>query len=260
MASFHTADGAELHFEDRGPRGTIPLLFVHGWQADSSVWAPIVERLSETHRTIAIDLRGSGDSRLAPGPYRVETFADDLSAMVAALDLDPLVAIGHSMGAAIAERFAIDRPDAIEGLILIAPVPPDAMPYSPKLDAMFRATIGNEANASAWLGKLLVAEPPRAILQLLRGAAARTPPAAALESYESWTTLAFGDEAATIDTPALVLAPAADRPMTPDVTRERVAEPLAGARLLIVEDAGHYAIVEQPAWIAEQIERFVEEL
>jgi pimeloyl-ACP methyl ester carboxylesterase len=97
-------------------------------------------------------------------------------------------------------------------------------------------------------------------LQLLRGAAARTPPAVALESYESWTTLAFADEAATIDTPALVLAPAADRPMTPDATRERVARPLVGSRMLIVEDAGHYAIVEQPAWIAEQIERFVEEL
>ena len=260
MASFHTTDGSELFYEDRGPRGSIPLLFVHGWRSDARAWDPIVERLARSYRTIAIDLRGFGDSRAAPGPYRVESFSDDLSALVAALDLDPLVAIGHSMGAAIVQRFAIDRPDAVEGIVLVAPVPADALLFPPKLDAMFRATIGSDPNTIAWLGKLTVAELAPATVRAMRAAAAQATPAAALESYESWTSLAFGDEAATIETRALVVAPAEDRPMTPALVRERVADPLAGSRFVVLEDAGHFAIVERPERIADEIAEFIEEL
>ncbi len=260
MPTFHTADGVELHYHERGPSGTIPLLFLHGWQADATVWDAIVDELANDYRTIAVDLRGFGESNAAPGPHRVETFADDISALVASLDLDPLVAVGHSMGAAIAMRFAIDRPDAIEGLVLVAPVPADALVFPPKLDAMFRATIGNDANAAAWLAKLTLAEPPPAVTGMLRAAASRAAVAAALESYESWTSLAFGDEAATIGTPTLVLAPIGDKLMTPELTRERVAAPIAGSRLIVVENASHYAIVEQPQRIAREIARFVGEL
>jgi pimeloyl-ACP methyl ester carboxylesterase len=95
---------------------------------------------------------------------------------------------------------------------------------------------------------------------MLRAAASRAAVAAALESYESWTSLAFGDEAATIATPTLVLAPIGDKLMTPELTRERVAAPIAGSRLIVVENASHYAIVEQPQRIAREIARFVGEL
>jgi pimeloyl-ACP methyl ester carboxylesterase len=223
VPSFHTSDGAELFYEERGPRGSIPVLFVHGWRGDANLWSSIIERLADSYRTIAVDLRGFGASNAAPGPYRVEAFADDLSA-------------------------------------LVAPVPATALLYPPKLDAMFRATIGNDANTIAWLGKLTVSELSSATVRAMRNAAALATPAAALESYESWTSLAFGDEAATIDTPTLVLAAQADRPMTPDVVRERVSGPIAGSRFVVLEDAGHYAIVERPERIADEIADFIEEL
>jgi pimeloyl-ACP methyl ester carboxylesterase len=260
VPSFHATDGAELFYEERGARGSIPILFVHGWRGDATLWTPIVDALAESYRTIAIDVRGFGASNAAPGPYRVETFADDLSALVAALDLDPLVAVGHSMGAAVAQRFAIDRPDAVEGLVLVAPVPATALAYPPKLDAMFRATIGNDANTIAWLAKLTVSELSPATVRAMRNAAALATPAAALESYESWTSLTFGDDAATIDTPTLVLAADGDRPMTPDLVRERVADRIAGSRFVVLEETGHYAIVERPERIADEISDFIEEL
>jgi pimeloyl-ACP methyl ester carboxylesterase len=238
----------------------MPLLFIHGWRSDAHAWDAVIAHLAQSYRTIAVHLRGFGDSHAAPGPYRVESFADDLSALVASLDLDPLIAIGHSMGAAVAERFAIDRPDAVEGLVLVAPVPATALVYPPKLDAMFRATIGSDANTIAWLGKLTVSELAPATVRSMRAAAAIATPAAALESYQSWTGLAFEDEAATIATPALVLAPEADRPMTPALVRERVAQPIAGSRFVVIEDAGHFAIVEQPERIANEISDFIEEL
>jgi pimeloyl-ACP methyl ester carboxylesterase len=260
MPTFTAADGAELTYTDFGPHGSIPLLFVHGWNGASAVWFPIMEILAERHRTIALDLRGFGESNEAPGPYRVETYADDLSALIASLDLDPLVAIGHSMGAAIAQRFAIDRPDAVEGLVLISPVPASGIAFPPKTDAFFRTIPGNPEIANAWLSKLTHREPSREVRAVMRAAAAAAPKHAALESYESWTGLHFEDEAATIVTPTLVIAPSEDRPMTPELVRERVVDVIEGSRLEIVAESSHYVPLEAPERIARSIERFVAEL
>jgi 3-oxoadipate enol-lactonase len=254
---FRTADGAELSYVDRGPRGDIALLFVHGWNGSADIWGPIMDVLSVRRRTIAIDVRGFGASHAAPGPYRVETFSDDLSSLIAYADLDPLVVVGHSMGAAIAQRFAIDRPDAVEGLVLIAPVPAGGMDFPPKVDAFFRSLPGNLEATNAWLAKLTIEEPPAGVRTIVRDAAALVKPSVALESYESWSRLNFADEAATIATPTLVIAPAEDRP---EFARERVAGLIQGSRLEILPKSAHYAPLEQPAAIARLIERFIEEL
>ena len=260
MPTFHAIDGAELHYSELGPGGGIPLLFVHGWLGDGGAWAAVAERLAKRHRTIVLDQRGFGASHAAPGPYRVETLADDLSALVAALDLDPLVAIGHSMGAAIVARFAVDRPDAVEGLVLVAPVPPRALPLAPPARQMFRDVAGDALKAAAWLGKLTYREPAREVVALMRGAAAAVSREVALESLESWTTLDFAGDVETIETPTLVLAPEFDRPMTPELARESVADLIAGSAFAIVPEAGHYAPLERPDFIADAIERFVTEL
>jgi pimeloyl-ACP methyl ester carboxylesterase len=255
--TFVAADGAELAYEERGPRGDIPLLFLHGWNANAKIWTRIVDRLAKRHRTISLDLRGFGASSAAPGPYNVETFSDDLSALILAADLDPLVVIGHSMGAAVAQRFAIDRPDAVEGLVLVAPVPAGGMEFPPKVDAFFRSLPGNPAATHAWLERLTYREAPPDVRALLREAAAAVAPEVALESYESWSKANFADEAATIATPTLVLAAAGDRP---EFARERVAELIPGSRYEIVAEAAHYAPVEVPEQIAGLIERFIANL
>ena len=212
------------------------------------------------HRTIALDLRGFGGSNTAPGPYNVDAFANDLSDVLAHLDLDPLVVIGHSMGAAVAQRFAIDRPEAVEGLVLVAPVPASGVKFPPRIEAMFRATAGNLENANAWLGKLVYREPPREVLASLRAAAAAVSAEVALESFDSWTTVSFEADARTIATPTLVVAAAEDRPMTPDFVRDRVADVIAGSRLEVVAEAGHYLPVDQPLRLAALIENFVASL
>jgi 3-oxoadipate enol-lactonase len=257
MPTFRTADGAELSYTDRGPRGDIAVLFVHGWNGSSEVWRPIMDALSTRRRTLAIDVRGFGASNAAPGPYRVENFSDDLSSLIAFADLDPLVVVGHSMGAAVAQRFAIDRPDAVEGLVLIAPVPASGMDFPPKVDAFFRSLPGNREATNAWLSKLTLEEPPAEVRSIIRNAAALVDPEVALESYESWSRLAFADEAATIATPTLVIAPVADRP---EFARERVADVIEGSRLEVLQKSAHYAPLEQPAAIARSIERFIEGL
>ncbi len=257
MPTFRASDGAALAYVERGARGGIPLLFVHGWQGAAAVWAPIIDELASRYRTIAVDVRGFAGSHAAPGPYTVDAFANDLSELLVALDLDPLVVVGHSMGAAIAQRFAIDRPDAVEGLVLIAPVAASGVDFSPGLEAAFRATAGNPEKARAWLAKLTYRPPAPEIATLLQSAAAAVPAHVALESFESWSRLSFEDEARTIETPTLVIAPGEDRPMTPDWVRARIADLIGKSRFEVVPESGHYVVLEHPKRVAALIDEFV---
>jgi 3-oxoadipate enol-lactonase len=257
MANFLTADGAELYYTDRGNRGDVPLLFVHGWLGAASIWEPVIERLEKRHRTLAVDLRGFGASNAAPGPYGIETLSDDLSALIAAADLDPLVVIGHSMGAKVAQRFAIDRPEATLGLVLIAPVTAGPANFSGKTEAFFRSIPGNPEASTRWLASLTREPLPPEERRILGAAAAAASRDAALANFDAWTTLDFLEEAATIDTPTLVIASDGDHP---EFAREHVAALIAGSRLEILANSGHYAPLEQPQILAGLIERFIAEL
>jgi pimeloyl-ACP methyl ester carboxylesterase len=260
MPSYRASDGAQLAYTDEGPQEGPPLLFVHGWQADSRVWGPLLAHLERPHRVLTVDLRGSGGSSGAPGPYRVEKFASDLSDLVESLDVDPTVVIGHSMGSLVAQRFAIDRPHAVEALVLIAALPAARAPFSPKAVDFFRRSAGDPDVRATWLKALTLRAPSAEVATLLAGAAATWSREAVLESLESWLDAGFGDEAATIETPTLVLAPSDDRPMTPQVLQATVADIIVGSALEVVAESGHYAPVEQPEWLAHRIERYVEEL
>ena len=70
-------------------------------------------------RALAPSQRGHGESE-RPADYRARDFSEDIAAFADALGLDRFVLVGHSMGATNAQRFAIDHPDRVRGLILVA--------------------------------------------------------------------------------------------------------------------------------------------
>jgi 3-oxoadipate enol-lactonase len=256
MQFFHASDGARLGFTDAGS-GARVLVFVHGWQADGSVWRDLRAALAPGVRSISVDLRGSGASAGAPGPYRLERFAADLRELIDALGIAPVVLVGHSMGATAALALAVGAPHLIGGLVLIAPVPASGGGFSPKGAAYLQATAGNEAAAKAWLARTFAQAPDPAVLARLCAVAARTPRVVALESFESWAYADFADATKNIRAPALVLAPAMD---VPETVERKVAALLPNARYQVLPDCAHYAIVEQPEAIAQLIRAFVARL
>ncbi len=253
MNRFRASDGAGLAFSDTGS-GAPALVFVHGWQADGSVWRGVIDALGPSMRSVTVDLRGSGASANAPGPYALERHAADLRDLIAALRVGPAVVVGHSMGATAALRLALDAPQSVRALVLVAPVPASGGGYSPKGEAFLRSTAGDGAARRRWLSRTLASPPDEAALERLCAIADATPRAAALESFESWAFACFADATRAIRAPALVIAPEHD---APDDARARVAGLLPNARFAVLPDSAHYAIVERSAEIAALIRDFV---
>ena len=142
MPSFTLSDDARLAYAETGS-GDCAIVLIHGWQADRRVWAGVIAALGSDVRAITVDLRGSGASADSRGPYTLERYAQDVRELIDGLGIEPAIVAGHSMGATVALRLAVDAPQSVRGLVLIAPVPASGGGYSPKGEAYLRATAGD---------------------------------------------------------------------------------------------------------------------
>jgi non-heme chloroperoxidase len=125
--NFITArDGAQIFYKDWGARDAQPLVFHHGWPLTADEWDnQLLFFLAQGYRVIAHDRRGHGRSSQTDGGNEMDTYAADVAALVAALDLKGAVHIGHSTGGGEAAHYAARaKPGTISKLILVAAVPP----------------------------------------------------------------------------------------------------------------------------------------
>lgn len=110
-------NGVETYYERKG--GGPPLIFIHAAVLDAGQWKRQVEALRDEYTTIVYDVRGHGRTGGSAEPsYTIERFAEDLDALITALDVDRPVLCGLSMGGLIAQTYAAAHPDRIAGLIL----------------------------------------------------------------------------------------------------------------------------------------------
>lgn len=114
------SDGLRIHYLDWGNHTAPPLLLVHGGRDHSRNWDWVAEALKTNYHVMALDLRGHGDSDWGgPNAYSVMEYVYDLSQWVKHLQLDRLTIIGHSLGGAIALKYAGIYPEKIKRLVVI---------------------------------------------------------------------------------------------------------------------------------------------
>jgi len=231
-------------------------VFVHGWQGDRSVWNGVIAEMGSGMRAIAVDLPGFGDERGREGPYTIQRFSDELRALAASLGTGPIVVVGHSMGAKVAVRLAIDAPAIVGALVLVAPVPVGLAGFSEAGQDYLRATAGDRARARAWLTRTIHAPPDGATLDRLCAIAAKGRTEAVVESLESWMHTDLEEAAKRVTAPALVIAPERDQP---EKAKTRVADLIPGARYAVLPDAAHYCILERARETAEMIQQWLRE-
>lgn len=120
-----TANGLSFHKVEVGQGA--PVAMVHGLLLGNltSWYFTAAPALAKRHRVLMYDLRGHGMSERATSGYDLVTMSRDLSALLNGFTSERCALVGHSYGALVALRFALDQPDRVSKLVLVeAPLPP----------------------------------------------------------------------------------------------------------------------------------------
>ena len=256
-----------------GTRGAgAPLLLIHGFTGRGTSWGNHARAMARDHRVITPDLPGHGRSSIPADPRcaGVEQSADDLARILAGLGASPADVVGYSLGARIALRLAIAHPAAVRRLVLESPsagLATEAERNARRRDDEARArhleSDGIEAFVAAWEREPIFASQavlPGKATAALHAERLRNRPAglaASLRGAGQGSMEPLHERLAGIASPTLVIAGALD-PVGLQ-RAEAIAAGIPGARLAVVEGAGHRPDLEAPTAFRTLAQRFLQE-
>ncbi|MCW2644548.1 MAG: hypothetical protein JWP07_657 [Pseudonocardiales bacterium] len=154
MSTITTKDGAHIFYKDWGSGR--PVVFSHGWPLNADAWDPQANLVaSNGYRAVAHDRRGHGRSTQTWDGNDMDTYADDLAALMVELDLSDAVLVGHSTGGGEVVRYlARHGTSRVAKAVLLGAVPPlmlktDANPEGTPIEAFdaIRAGVANDRSA-----------------------------------------------------------------------------------------------------------------
>jgi pimeloyl-ACP methyl ester carboxylesterase len=242
--------GADINFTDQGT-GSPTFLFLHYWGGSARTWSAVIADLAGSARCVALDQRGWGSSRSLDGRYDLDAMADDVEDIVAALDFQRVVLVGHSMGGKVAQIVAARKAPFLSGLVLVAPAPPHAMPVPAEQRAGMLASYQSREGVEQALHILA----GRALSEAEREAVIADTLAGAPEAKSEWTDC--GMVAELVGSPAAFTGPVRivvgekDLVEPEDRVRSILGVLFPAADVTMAGNAGHLLPIEAPSVIGE---------
>lgn len=240
------------------------LVLLHGWGLHGGLFAPLVERLESRFRIHSVDLPGHGRSRAIVG-HDLRAWADAVRAVVPA----NAAWLGWSLGGLVALRAALDQPDRVSRLVLVATTPrfttapdwahaqrPEMLErFGADLTADFRRTV-QEFMTLQSLGDVHAREQVRALRPQLF-AHGDPDPAGLAAGLGILRDTDLRAELMHLQAPALVIAGERDRLTPPDAARA-LAAALPRAQVEVLAGAAHAPFVSSPDRFAARVAEFVD--
>ncbi len=264
----HTHSAPSIHYTLREPRsGQAPrctVVLSHALGCDLTMWDELANALAQDCRVIAYDHRGHGGSAAPLGPYSMEDLTEDAARLLGELDTGPVLWVGISMGGMVGQELALRHPALVAGLIIAN----STSAYPESAHEMWRARIakvedgGLEAIADMAMERYFHegfrSSQPATVARFRRrlvatNAGGYLAGCAAVRDVN--TTARLGQ----IQVPALVIAGELDIGAPPAMS-ETIAKGIAGARLLVIPNASHLSVVEQPQLFYAAVSSMVEKL
>jgi len=245
----------ELSYEEIG-QGT-PVLLVHGFPLDRTIWAPVADGLKGEARVIMPDLRGHGKSPDTAEVYTMRLMAEDLVALLDRLELEKVVLVGHSMGGYVVLAFAHAYPNRLAGLGMVASQADADSPerrqgrlvtarevkrrgvryvadgMAPKLTL--------DIDLQKQLHELMMKNRTGSVINSLKGMAERS-------DANAWLP--------TVSVPGLVIAGGSDQ-IIPVSRGQSMAQMLSKGWLVEIPEAGHMPMMETPEKVVSALRQLI---
>jgi pimeloyl-ACP methyl ester carboxylesterase len=255
----------DLSYDDVG-EGTIPVIFLHGFPFDKTMWELQLEFFKFSYRLIACDIRGFGKSTDEYTPLSIDLFTDDLIKFMEKLQIEKAIVCGLSMGGYIALNAVKRFPCKFEALVLsdtqcIAETAGgkekrykviedirenDAAKFNEGfIKSVFHPdSLVNKKEIVDQLGEVVFANSQDIIIQGLMALAERPETCSSLGEIKIPTLIICGREDV----------------VTPLAQSEWMNAAIKGSKLQIIENAGHVSNLEQPHDFAKYLSEFLAKL
>jgi non-heme chloroperoxidase len=260
IKSVELPDRIKLPYVEQGDPSGVPMILLHGYTDSWRSFEPVLPHLPESIHAFALTQRGHGDADRPATGYHTRDFAADVEAFTDTLGLGPAIVVGSSMGSTNAQRFAIDYPKRVLGLVLASsfatyqsnPMAIDFWqsgvsqltdPIDPGFVREFQESTLAQPISPAFLGTV-VQEGLKVPARVWRAA------------FEGFLEDDFASELDKIEAPTLLVWGARDT-LCPRHDQHVLLRAIPGARLVVYERAGHALHWEEPERFAADLVAFV---
>ncbi|HWV82907.1 MAG TPA: alpha/beta hydrolase [Hyphomicrobiaceae bacterium] len=257
----------------REGRGRPTIVFVHGFGCARSDWRAQVAHLRDRFETVAVDLGGHGTTQGSEAHEIIDTHGRDVAALLAELAIDCAVLVGHSMGCRIVMHAMSEAPDRVAGIILVDGSRLGAAGSTAYRDRQKRvAEIGYRAFIEPMFAQMFLPGADRAVAQPIIDRARNMPAKLAGNLFPNigkWDAERFDEIFAKARVPVMAIQTTY---MTPEGRRasmqkgqtsaylDDVRRLVPGARVEIIENAGHFPQIEQAGEVNTLIDDFMAKL
>jgi non-heme chloroperoxidase len=248
-----------LPYVEQGDADGVPVVMLHGVTDSWRSFEPVLPHLPDSIRAIAVTQRGHGDAPKPDAGYLIEDLAEDVVELLDDLGIGRAIVTGHSMGAWVAQRVAIDHPERLLGVVLAGSLggtvadDPEFVAFAEEMATVqdpIPAELAREFQEST------VATPlsPEA-LDTFVAESLKLPARVWRAAFGGFVELDQAEELAGVNTPALLVWGDRDA-FTPRGTQDALLETLAESRLVVYEGVGHAVHWEQPERFAADVVEF----
>jgi non-heme chloroperoxidase len=253
VSDFTASDGVKLSYHEQGGGGRT-LIFVPGWTMPAAIWKPQLDFFARTHRVIAFDPRGQGDSDIASAGYTPERRAQDIAELIAAARADQPVIIGWSL--AVLEALAYVKLHGDErhaGLVLVDNSVGEEPPPVQKFDIIAALRKDRERTVRNFVRGMFKTPQPAAYLEGISRASLKTPlgPSIELLSY-GWPRTQWREALYATRKPVLYVVTSQFAEQAANVKKNR-----PDITVEVFRDAGHAMFIDEPQRFNAVVERFL---
>lgn len=244
------ANGIHINYRIDGPDGAPWVTMSNSLATTHRMWDAQMAAFTKQYRVLRYDKRGHGETEVAPGPYSFELLADDVLALLDALQITRTHFVGLSMGGMTGMTMAVRRPSVLRTLVLCDTTSKDPLGdpalWQQRIDAV-RAGGSMDALVESTLARFLTPDTVKTrpeITDAVRTMVRNTPIDGYIACCQAIAQLNLTDRLAGIAIPTMVVV-GADDPATTVEMAKIIHQRIAGSELVILKDAAHLSNLEQ---------------